>query len=363
MSIKFIVLSTVLAVSARAGATTAQDLALTCGGHYKVLTSVPYFKDNTGTRAPNFAGTNETIEVLDVAGSGCKILADYYGLSVKVGQVLDYGVGTGESYEAAVEQAKLRQGQTFPFSTEQHYTYLAKDGTLPLFPLVHEEHATLLNLWGSPNVKTLYGTPDLADLTDAELAGIYQEIMGQKGYGKTYHYNDHGDAWLSLALKLKPHELDAQKEYATNLVNLFQNVTIGAGSFVTLSAGKSVGETLNSLLNELGGTKWAPKLLVWKQNPLLFDDQIVGWARFETVVTKAPLLNEAELEEFLTFALETAQTLKLVQWVPGAWQKIGEFKTAAKSILVASHANGPQPPLYVLTPKAQELAQTLAEFR
>lgn len=359
----FIMLTTMGVTSVRARAATADDLALQCGGTYKVLTSEAYFKDNTGTRAPNFAGTDETIEVLTVVGKDCAKIAQNYGVSVKVGQVLDYGMSTGEDYSAAKALAKARLGKSFSYAATQSFTY-AVDGTLPLFPKVHEEHLQMLSLEGSADAKALYGTPAIAELSDAEILGIHQEILSIVEWGKLYEQKSWSDQWLEFLLAVEPKATAAKKEYAHLVVSfLFENATRFSGTFTTFSPGMVIGQKANSLLNELGGTKWATKMHVWKHHPLLFDSQIVSWARFDPEPAKAPLLSAEELEEWLTFAWDQVQALKKVNWVGEANTVLYQFQHAVQSIAAATKPNGSQPPLYTLTPASEVLLAQLLAFR
>lgn len=356
---KSLVVATTLVVSARAGATTVKDLALTCGGQYKVLSSVPYFKDNTGTRAPNFAGTNEKVLVLSVQGKDCAKLKEHYGVSVEVGQVVDFGVSTAPTLEAAQAAAKKRLGKTLSFETSQSFSYVS-EGTLPLFPLVHGESASLLSVSGQADAKALYGTPALGDLTELQYNTVLDAVSWQIEWGKKFHYQGWGDEWLSLIFDMKPEAQAAKKEYAERLLLFFENATKLGGSFTTFSPCVLIGQEVNALLNELGGTQWSGKLDVWKRHPLLFNDHLIAWARFsQGPVTKAPLLSPEDLEEYLAFALEQAEALEKVAWVGEANVFLHSFKASAGSILDATRPNGSQPPLYVLTPKGQELADKL----
>ncbi len=365
-----IVLAATVALPARALAVSlgtdrhaVSDLALHCGGEYLVVESTPYFKDNRGTRAPNFAGTNEKIKVLSVHGADCQKLAKHYGVEVTKGEILTYGVSTGESYEAAVAAAKARKGHVLPYKVQQTVHFAAADGTLPLFPLIHQEEVFLLSKEGSADAKALYGTPAQADLTDDQVLNLVNSILWQVDWGKAYQQQDWGDEWLWLLLKLQPKAEVAKKDYAGSILTLFQNISHTTASFVSASPGVEAGQTLNALLNELGGTQWSTKMAVFKHNPMLFDDQLVSWARIDDGPSVgAPHLEAAEVEEFLTFALAQIQILNQVNWITEANTVLYQFKAAAASIKHAAEPNGSLPPLYVLTPKAADLIAKIAAF-
>ena len=69
------------------------------------------------------------------------------------------------------------------------------------------------------------------------------------------------------------------------------------------------GNMVNKTLNKLGGTKWQSKLEVFKQNPKLFQQQIVQWAAIG-IESKdsAPLLKTAEFAEFSHYAFTRIRT-------------------------------------------------------
>ncbi len=360
---KHLIIATTLVVSARAGATTVKDLAVSCGGHYKVLSAEPFFKDNTGTRAPSYAGTTEKIQVLSVHGQDCAKIKEHYGISVEKGQIVDFGVATAPSYEAAKAEAAKRHGQTFAFKASQSFSYVS-EGTLPLFPVVHSEAVSLLSFSGQANAKALYGTPAVSELTDEQVSEVLGTISWQVDWGKKYQQQSWDDEWLQLALELSPKTDSAKKAYLTRLLLFFDNATQFGGSFVTFAPELLLGHKINELLNELGGTQWATKLHVWKHHPLLFNDHLVSWARFtQGEVTEAPILSPEELEEYLAFAYEQAQALKVVKWVGEANVFLYSFKGSASAILNATRPNGSLPPLYALTPKGQELADKLLAFQ
>jgi len=353
-------LSTLLWQGAAIGDTTVEDLKLSCGGNYEVLSSKPYYKP-PHYRVPGQAGTGELIKVLSLEGEDCEVLKTHYGISVEVGQTLKYGVQTAPFFSTAQKEAESRQGKVFPFEVSQTFNYQNQSGKLPLFPTVHEETAHLLNLTGKAYSNSLYGSLSVDELSDEQKLFAVKKAIWAMDWGKVFQSTtgiySHRD-WLQLFLDFVPNGQPALGEYMQNLLSFFKNVVKFNSSFVTLHPGVKVGEKLNALLNQHGKTKFQTKLEVLKKNPMLFEDQIVGWA-FVYSKENVPQLTADEIVEFLQYALEQAQNLAKVPQVTEARYLLSQYKIAATTMSAYSGEVQGKSKYFDLSPEAQTLIEQI----
>ncbi|MCB0403507.1 MAG: hypothetical protein KDD51_01890 [Bdellovibrionales bacterium] len=342
---------------------SAKDLKLDCEGKYKVLSAVPYHKPPIG-RAPGRSGTHESVEVLSLRGSGCTELDPYYGVSVQEGDRLPFGQSI---YEGSLAEAKMlaaqRLGNVYSFSAEQHFSYQTKSGILPFFPKVHRETVSVLGLSGTLNAKKKYGSYSAEELSEDEKASLLNEAYAAINYGKKYQNTSaFGDDFLDFILSVKFEETPLALEYIEDLVLLFENTSRYTSSFVSLHPGTLIAKKLNALLNAYGRSKFSSKMQILKQHPLLFEDQIVGWAFLEKGKT-APKLTEADVVEFLSYALDQAENLAKVPQVLEARYLLQQYKEAGKTILAYSSKQSPatykNPEYFIVNAEAEALIASL----
>lgn len=354
-----------LPLSVSAKIKNVNDLKLDCHGQYQVLNSTPYFMDNSGTRAPNLAGTKETISVQSLKGKDCEKLAEYYGISLSLGQTLPYGVSTGESYEEALKLASERKGSIQSFSTTLSFSYQTKTGRLPFFPLIHKEQAHVLGLAGEGDVAALYGTPELNSLSDLQKYKVSDEIFSILEFGKSIgsHINFYNQNLLNLALSLVPEEESYALSYLQRLLLVFNNATKYQSSLTPFSTQTNIGHAANKLLNLFGKSKFSEsKLQVYKTHPMLFADQLVSWVWKET--EKAPQISEEEIEQLLTYFVEKGKIL--VQVPPQLYEAsylLNQYKNAAKTLQKFSTGNHLSNVTFELSDKSQELISALLELK
>ncbi|MEZ4750877.1 MAG: hypothetical protein R3B54_09730 [Bdellovibrionota bacterium] len=350
---------------ANAKTTYTKDLKLECQGEYKVLSAVPYYNAPMG-RAPGRSGTHETVEVLSLEGSGCDLLAPYYGVEIEEGDQLSFGKSI---YEGSLAEAKAlaaaRLGNTYPFSVEQHFSFQTKYGTLPFFPTVHQESVSVLSLTGTLDAKKMYGSLPVAELADNTKMKLLNEAYGAIDYGKKYQsISADSDDFLSFILGVDFAEEDLALEYIQDLILLFENTSRFTSSFVSLHPGTQIGKKLNQLLNSYGKSKFSSKLDVFKRTPLLFEGQIIGWAFLEKGKS-VPELNEEEVVDFLTHALEQAENLAKVPQVIEARYLLQQYKEAGGTVLAYSNKQPPatykHPEYFVVNAEAEAfITQLLA---
>ena len=331
------------------------QLKLECGGIYTVEVSTPFYIPPQG-RAMARSGLNEKIKILSVEGKDCLKIKNNYGIEVSVGQSLNIVSGSQLESKALSQLSKARLGQSFEFEATQTFKYATKSGSLPLFPTVHEEWVNILGKTGKADSAALYSTPDFSSLTDRQLMSVLQESIWQIEWGKKYQgYNGaFGDVWVSLIVETTQKEEKNIKQHLTDLVNVFKNISRFSGSFVSYHPGVLIGQKVNSMLNEHGTTKWSTKLQVFKANPLLFEDQIVGWS-FMTKGTTAPSLTANEVDDFLAHALEVCKNLAKVPQVLEARYLLSQYKEAAKSIKLHDGETNGKLKLYELGESANKL--------
>lgn len=322
-----------------AATTSTKDLKLNCQGHYKVLSADPYYNSHYSPfpkryeREPEAAAI-EVIQIVDLAGADCAKLKPGYGLELFTGQKLNYkAMAPGEaSPENAKAFATAEVGKIHSFAVQQQFTYQDKNGNLPLFPLAHAEFAYVLNQSGYADSQFLYGIPALEKLTDQQKMTLLEILYGLEDYGKIYagYAGSIGypDVFLKLILEITPTGTDAKLEYATDLKNLFINAT-SESSYYTGAPGLEIGQKLNKMLNQLGGTKWQTKLQVVEQVPMLLDYQLVSWSK----AGEALDLNSTEIETYLAYALEQANLLVNLPQLKEARVLLNQYKNSAKSLL------------------------------
>lgn len=345
-------LVTTLAASL-AQATNIKDLALECVATYKVHDSKTYYIP-AHHRVPDITGATLFFEVLSLAGKDCQKLKDHYGINVVLNQKL------GDSQmpsDAVFTGISPNQGKILQTSVSQSFSYESEGGELPLFPLVHNEFASFLGYHGKADTQALYGTPAYASLTDQTKLSVLQKVLTQLDYGK--HFRSYEDSnYLELLLNLGVQDLDSQKEYLQSLLLVLRNG--GYENYINSSSpAVKIVEKVNQLLFVTKGSKSATALEIYKKMPILFHSQAVKWA-FE--VTSAPVLNAQEVEEFLSFALETSNDLKKVDQLVQARILLEQYKDAAEIILEFSGQKSHMSKThYELTEKSKELIQQILQ--
>ena len=336
-------------------ATKAKDLALECVATYKVHESKDYWIP-AHYRVPDQHGTTMLYEILNLEGKDCQKLKDHYGMNIVLNQKLGE---TNLPNNAIFLGVNPKEGQILKTAVTQQFKYQTDTGELPLFPMVHSEEASLLGYSGQANSKALYNTPTYASLSDQQKLSVLDTVMVHIQYGKVFtNYND-SSSFLDLLLNIDVTDLNSQKEYLQDLLLVISNIQKKNHNFTTLSPGKLVAQKINQLLYITKGTQWAPAIEVYQTNPVLFHSQVVQWA-FLSDMTKAPVLNAAEVESFLSYALETSINLKKVNQLLEARILLNQYQEATKVILYFSgekkHIAEAQ---YDLTEKSKELIQQI----
>lgn len=311
------------------------DLKLDCKGSYQVISASPFFKPapTHPTRAPilAYAGAQEQIKILALNGSGCAKLKPFYGINLEVGMILPYSVGT---LPATAEQAKVfakkELGKTYSFKAGQTFQYALPDGTLPFFPMIHEENVQILNLNGNADTKGLYGTPSIDDLDDGSKTKIAHELFSMKDWGLVYQsYNQQdSDQWLQLLLKLEFKNSELELEQIQNLVLLFNNMVKKTTQFYISTPSNLVVKQISFLLNKYGKSKWNTKIEILKMNPALLNEQGVIWSKADEVLD----LTSSEIEEFLDYTLVQVQNLSKVSQVSEARILKAQYQGAAAAL-------------------------------
>lgn len=348
---------------ANAGTVYSKDLKLDCHGEYKVLKAEPYYKPPMG-RAPGRSGTHETVKVLSLDGPGCELLEPNYKIEIQIGDELPYGQSIYEgSFLEAKALASQRLGNTYPFSAEQHFGYQTKYGTLPFFPTLHQESLSILGKTRTLDAQKTYGSLTVSELADSDKTKLLKEAYSAIEYGKKYQsISADSDDFLGFILAVSFEKEDLVLQYIEDLILLFENTTRYTSSFVSLHPGTQIGAKLNELLNTYGKSKFSSKIEVLKRNPLLFEDQIVGWAFLKNGIS-VPKLTESETVDFLVTALEEAENLAKVPQVLEARYLLQQYKEAGKTILAYSNK---QPPAmykkheyFVVNAEAESLIHSL----
>ena len=224
--------------------------------------------------------------------------------------------------------------------------------------MVHSEWASLLGYSGKANSTALYNTPAYARLSDQQKLFVLDTVMEHIQYGKVFtNYND-SSSFLDLLLNIDVTEINSQRDYLQDLLLVMSNIQKKNHNFTTLSPGKMVAQKINQLLYITKGTQWSSAIEVYQKYPVLFHSQVVQWALSD--VTKAPVLNAAEVESFLSYALETSINLKKVNQLLEARILLNQYQDAAKVILYfAGEKQHIAEVQYDLTEKSKELIQQI----
>jgi hypothetical protein len=347
--------------------TTVEDLKLDCQYEYKILESQNYHIDNYGTRAPDFNGVAEVIEVLSIQGPDCQKIEDHYGVKVSPGAVIDLGPKgrpIGKLKYLGINHDEI--GKVKHATPSQYFSFKLSNGELPWFPHFHAETVQIFHMVGTADVEALYGTKKIKDLEDKFLLKTSEKIMSSLSWGKDLQDNYIGadnSVKLKLLHLLTPKSKSAKEDFLQDLILLFSNGTKYDSSFTSGHHNIEIGKKVNALLNEFGQTKFGtPKLKVFQKNPALFADQLVSWIYFTP--EKAPMLTEVELEEFLDFALEKVKVYDQVPELYEARVLQNQYVNAAKTIKKFSTYNHPtyKRPHYELSTLSEQLITEILKF-
>jgi len=340
--------------SPTANATNASDLSLECSGTYFVNSSSPYYFSHEGTRSLPEAGTSESITVLSQHGNDCEKLEDFYGITVKVGESLSYGTTTVPTLAAAQAAAKARWGQVFTYSVSQIFSFMDIDGTLPLFPTLHQETAQLLSKSGVADANALYGTVAPDELSEGQWLQVMQVLMTEMKQGQvfeTWYYPKYIEQLLALFLELEPSAgCLLQHQYFDSLMKLFKGAAKKKTSFVTLDSGVYLGHKVIKFLNA-GFWDGGDTLTTWQENPMLFDAQIVSWGQILTD-RHVPEVNPSQITAILEYAYEVTTDDLPAPGEHGYYLELHQYQTQVASLIK----------YYDLDPSQLALANSILEL-
>ena len=217
----FLTALTLLPLTTQAGYLTTKDLALNCEASGQVIATgnATY----SSAQEPKFrmpyipakGGFQATIEISQLS-AGCAPLAAKYGLKLE-GAKVPASVGLIGAHSLAETQAAAQAyaGKKVALKLVQQFGYvMGKEGSLPLYPLVHAESMYLqfgdINSSGAIplaiNAGLAHGVKPLDTLSDIEKLSLAEKASGLVALGQF------GD-FSALLVKLKPLTPSLQKLY------------------------------------------------------------------------------------------------------------------------------------------------------
>lgn len=336
-------------------AKTSKELLLHCEVTYLVLNSKNYYVP-PHYRVSEYVTNQESIKILKVSGDDCDVFKSAFGIELKSGQIINTAqnlpgraIFTGYNHQ--------REGKVTTEKIKQSFKYQLKNDELPLFPLVHQEYASILNINKEANVEKLYGIKSVQNLSDDEKLKLVYLINQAIQYGlDTSFYKT--NSFLELLASLEFKSINKMKDYNLALLIVIKNLSKTNFALYNQYVLRNLIHSANKTLNITDGNKYKSKLEVLKLNPILFDFSIIS------DMQKAPELNETQIEEYLTYALEFSKKLKEVDRLPEVRKLLKQYKDSSHQIYKHSNHSptnylGPD---YVVTDHALSLTKLIEKI-